>query len=65
MRQLNDSGIDWYTLGAQKGVAQPAYVIRWRGDGKKRIRGSHIKWLENCQPCDCGLRAGEVRDGRH
>jgi len=49
----------------QHHVHTPEDFEVWRGDGKKRIPDSRIEWLENCKPCGCGLRAGEVRDGRH
>jgi hypothetical protein len=28
----------------------------------KQVSSRNIKLLEGCDPCDCGLRAGEVRN---
>ena len=36
----------------------------WRGTGEGRIADAGIKWMKDVNPCDCGLKAGEVRDGR-
>ena len=30
-KPFNATGADWYTFGAQKGVAQPPYIVRWHG----------------------------------
>ena len=37
---------------------------RWRDAGKRPITESEIEWLEDVNPCDCGLQPGEVKEGR-
>lgn len=45
-RPMNTEGCDWYTVGAQKGIAQPPYVVR--------LRGKWYRTLPLSQPVDCG-----------
>lgn len=35
---------------------------KWR-NGEPPISDDSIEWLEGTTPCDCGLKAGEVRQG--
>ncbi|KKL79837.1 hypothetical protein LCGC14_2010810 [marine sediment metagenome] len=43
----------------QHHVHTPNDFAKWRKD----VDNNAIEWLD-CDPCDCGLKAGEVRAGK-
>ncbi len=73
MKYKNYEGKDWWTFGAQKGVAQPPYVIRSRGRWYRTIDRSamdteQLRAIGNMPELDFGARRCTdylVRTGKH
>ena len=48
----------------QHHVHMPEDFEAWRTGGRRKIEDAEIEWLRDTSPCGCGLKPGEVKDGR-
>lgn len=61
LRSSNPTGYDWWTLGAQKGVEQPPYVIReggrwWRTPPLNDMSDNDLALVRSLPRLEFGMR---------